>query len=715
VPNRRWLWILLALAPLLAVPPAGSQTEMPPPSDATPAPEDASPPPPEGSAPAPPEGTAETAPGAERTPPRLSFVDGEVSFWRQGATAWAPARVNTPLAPGDQLYAGPNANLELQVGPRAFVRAGAETQLGLESLEPDYDQYRVASGHLSLDLRSLPAAHTIEVDTPNAAFTIEHTGYYRVEVGNDATTFISRRGGRATVTTASGQSDTVAPSEEVVVSGSDTPQVATYAAPDLDTWDNWNYQRTDQQIDAASSRYVPDDVYGADDLDHHGSWRVVPTYGAVWVPSGVPAGWAPYSLGRWIWDPFYGWTWVDDQPWGWAPFHYGRWVFAGGYWGWAPGPIVARPLYAPALVAFFSSGGVRVGVTFAGPSSLGWVALGWGEPCVPWWGRHGFAGHPHWLGWGGPRVSNTTFVNVTNINVYRNVRYPHSVIAVGRDAFGHGPVEHARIRDVRLDHYRSVGGPLPIKADPERLVGGPARARVHPPAHVVDRRVVAVRTPEAQHAASGRGPLGVLRAPRPAVDIPAPHVVSGPKPGRAETLARPPFGRQFGGERAVPPPPPRYRDLQHSERAPAANPPAVRGPAAPTRNAMPEHRGGVPETRGSTPPSRGRAPEVRGQATPTRERQVPSGPRVVAPPARPAGLRAGPLALPGEPANRVYGGRAWQGQQPSREPGSSHVAPGRGAVQQAPPARNDRGHGQVQPGSNHGGHGKGQKQPQGPN
>ena len=36
--------------------------------------------------------------GFERTPPRLAFIDGEVSFFRPGAQDWAPASVNTPLA-----------------------------------------------------------------------------------------------------------------------------------------------------------------------------------------------------------------------------------------------------------------------------------------------------------------------------------------------------------------------------------------------------------------------------------------------------------------------------------------------------------------------------------------------------------------------------------------------------------------------------------------
>ena len=66
----------------------------------------------------------------EETPPRLAYVDGEVSFSRAGADDWAPARPNLALARGDRLYAGDDANLELQIGPRAFLRAGEGAELG---------------------------------------------------------------------------------------------------------------------------------------------------------------------------------------------------------------------------------------------------------------------------------------------------------------------------------------------------------------------------------------------------------------------------------------------------------------------------------------------------------------------------------------------------------------------------------------------------------
>src|SRR6202795_4110744 len=67
----------------------------------------------------------------DQTPPRLSYADGKVSFWRPGADDWSTAQVNTPLSPGDEVYSASPANLEIQIGSRAFVRTWANTQLAL--------------------------------------------------------------------------------------------------------------------------------------------------------------------------------------------------------------------------------------------------------------------------------------------------------------------------------------------------------------------------------------------------------------------------------------------------------------------------------------------------------------------------------------------------------------------------------------------------------
>ncbi|MDH3520042.1 MAG: hypothetical protein OEM49_06240 [Myxococcales bacterium] len=631
--------------------------------------------------------------GFELTPPRLSFTDGEISFWRPGAEEWTSAQINVALAAGDELYTGEAANLEIQIGARAFMRAGEATQLGLTSLEPDYLQMRVTAGHVSLDLRSRSSGQTFEIDTPNAAFSIEHTGYYRVEVDGETTTFISRRGGRAVVTPAAGASGAIAASEQVVVSGLEAPQVETYAAPELDAWDRWNYERTDRQIDAVSARYVTPSVYGLSELDAYGDWRLIPTYGAVWVPRGVAVDWAPYSTGRWMYDPYYGWTWVDAAPWGWAPFHYGRWVHVSSFWAWCPGPVVVRPYYAPALVAFYGGGGFSIGISIGGPTTLGWVALSWGEPLIPWWGPVGVRGVPRWAGWGGPRIVNNvvierkTVIHAREINVYGNARVRDAVVAVHRDQFGRRSVGEARLARRKTEKLEPVRGDLEVKPARESLSAA-SRPGKKPPRELLERSVVATREPRVKSVAGLEPRRAAPQAKRDGVRedaaraAPPTRVVQPPREGRRISVSqRPPFGTQSESERRAPPPAPRYRDVQQEE----------------ARRTAREEK----ETGGATPP----APEAR-RSQATGERERPSPPQASRPapsaeprrgeasqppsadtrPERPSATRkverrpdAAPRPsrdLPGEPANRVYRQRPGPKPQADRQRPSGGSQPG---------------------------------------
>src|SRR3989454_32254 len=374
------------------------------------------------------------------TPPRLSFTDGEVSFWRPGAEDWAPAKVNTPPGDGDQ------------------------------------------------------APPTV---TP-------------------------RRGGEATLVPANGEATDVGPDKQVVLEGSDTPQLATNAAPDPDEWDHWNLDRSGHEGEPSpSTRYVSPEVTGAEDLDRNGEWRETPRYGHVWVPHEVPPDWAPYSTGRWIWDPYYGWTWVDDAPWGWAPYHYGRWVYADSFWGWAPGPVVVAPVYAPALVAFFGAPGVGVSVSVGFPF-VSWVALGFGEPVIPWWGPIGFVGTCWWGGWGGPRIVNNvviqhnTYVNVRNVTVFQNTRVNHAVLAVHRDHFGQGHVEHVRLTAADAQRLRPIHGQLGVKPTPASLVAKEGHAlrprseehtsELQSPCNLVCRLLLEKKKKKAQNEMSQKTP-----------------------------------------------------------------------------------------------------------------------------------------------------------------------------------------------------------------
>jgi hypothetical protein len=167
-----------------------------------------------------------------------------------------------------------------------------------------------------------------------------------------------------------------------------------------DEFDNWVDSRNQQYASMPADPNVSPDIVGAQDLNQYGNWQSDPDYGQVWYPASVGADWSPYSDGHWSYVGPWGWTWVDAAPWGFAPYHYGRWAHVHNRWGWVPGPVGVRPVYAPALVAFVG-GGVSIGV--GGP--VGWFPLGPGEVYNPWY-----------------RASRGyyTNVNVTNIYVRNN-------------------------------------------------------------------------------------------------------------------------------------------------------------------------------------------------------------------------------------------------------------------------------------------------------
>ena len=233
------------------------------------------------------------------------------------------------------------------------------------------------------------------------------SGDYRFDVDpNSDVTFVSVWKGEG-VATGQGPSVEVHRGDQARFSDGDSLNHEIAGVPDFDGFDDWCRVRNQREDHYQSARYVSPDVIGAEDLDDYGTWRVLPTYGAVWVPR-VDAGWAPYRYGHWVWVEPWGWTWVDDAPWGFAPCHYGRWIFYRGYWGWVPGPARVRPVYAPALVAWVGGSHLSVSVSFGGGSGIAWFPLGYGEPYIPPYGASRNYFH-------NVNVSNTRITNITNI------------------------------------------------------------------------------------------------------------------------------------------------------------------------------------------------------------------------------------------------------------------------------------------------------------
>ncbi len=647
------------------------------------------------------------------TPARLSLVHDAVSFWRPGADQWAPAALNTPLAPGDELYTGPAGNVEIQVGPQTFIRGAQETQLGIDNQDVDFVQVHVTLGHVAVDAAQLPQGSAIEVDTPNGAFTIAQRGYYRIDVTGEWTALAVHRGGHATVTTAAGADTPISAGQQVVVSGTDAPRIYLRTAQAFDAWDQWNHARAAELQQGESARYVAGSVYGTDALDRYGTWQVDAAYGRVWLPAAVPAGWVPYSTGRWIWDVRFGWTWLDDAPWGWAPYHYGRWVFVRGRWAWAPGPIVVRSIYAPALVVFL---GAR---TVGRP--LCWAPLGWGEPVIPWWGRPGFVGVVTWAGWGGPRVVNNvvvshTTVNVTNITVYRHVQVTQAVVGVPADRFGRGNDRPARIAAVEVRRLHPVHGAPRVQPVAASVVPRHERG-IAPPEASHRREVVGTRRPyevgpESRPARHSAVPV---EGPRRVRVVEPPVRREGPqRPGTPAIRERERDERRGGGDRE---PRGRQADInrQRPQRPPDvgreppgrqgdANRPAAPGPLRPGASGerpgrRPDMGPGQPQGHpGARPEPQPRQPGVvtGGQAPARQPQGVPEHP-----PGRrsdPGGARsATPPPLPGrgqqlDPRGPTQGGRTPQlgpGSPPpqggrAQQPGGSPQEPSHGRAQQPP-------------------------------
>jgi hypothetical protein len=507
---------------------------------------------------------------------RLNYMTGQVSFQPAGVTDWVDATINRPLTTGDHLWVSDNARAELHIGSTA-LRLNSNTAFQFLNLNDQTVQISLTEGTLTVRLRYLGENQVFEVDTPNMAFSLLRPGEYRIDASPDnQTTQVTVRQGQGEVTTTS-QALNVPPFQQAIVVGDQQVSANLQPAPQPDGWDQWCRNRDRREDQAMSRRYVSPEVTGYEDLDAYGRWTVMPPYGPVWIPAGVPVGWAPYHFGHWVWVAPWGWTWVDDAPWGFAPFHYGRWAFVGGVWGWCPGPIAVQPMYAPALVAWV--GGPRFGaaLSFGVGGGVGWFALGFGEPFIP-----AYAVSPAYFN--RVNVSNTVInrnINITNVynNVYvnrgsiTNIRYANqnvegAVAAMPRTAFANGaPVRQAGMV-VPAAQARGLSAMAAPSVAPQRtaLLGpraGSAAFAPRPPASVLNRPVVARTPPPPAPVPFERQQVALRQSPgrpvppsmlRNMQDPVAPHsLVRMAAPARQAPGQAPASGwRTFSGERTQP-------------------------------------------------------------------------------------------------------------------------------------------------------------------
>ena len=283
---------------------------------------------------------AAAVPDAEAPPGRigrLSLVAGSVGVRYSGE--WDDGLLSLPLAAGTAVRAGAQSHAGIEIGADT-IELAPDSEIEIAKLDQRTTGVAVVRGHIDFAVHRLSGGESVEVDVPGQGPQILQPGRYAIDAGTG----------------------------QIAVS----PEAAP---PDYD------------ETRLVAPYYLSPDMTGFAELDGAGSWESTAEYGAVWVPSGLPADWAPFRDGQWRWIKPWGWTWIDDQPWGFATSHYGRWAFIGGRWAWAPGSYVAYPEYMPAVVAFLGTAGLGLSVAGITGPGIGWFPLAPGEAYWPSYSR----------------------------------------------------------------------------------------------------------------------------------------------------------------------------------------------------------------------------------------------------------------------------------------------------------------------------------------
>jgi len=612
---------------------------------------------------------------------RMNYTQGSVSFQPGGEGDWVDAVPNRPMTTGDNLWVDRDSRAELHLGSTA-IHLSSETSLTFLTLDDRTTQLRLAQGSILLHVRHVDDEDYMEIDAPNLAFQIQRNGDYRIDVREDGrTTVIDVFRGRGEVT-GGGDTYSVVANQEAIFRGGDQrgDEQLNYdieTLPQEDQFDSWAFDRDRREDRSESSNYVSREMTGYEDLDDNGRWSYDAQYGHVWIPTRVAEGWAPYRDGHWAWVAPWGWTWVDDEPWGFAPFHYGRWCRVREGWGWIPGPVVVRPVYAPALVAFVGGGGFHLSVGFGGGGGVAWFPLGPGEVYVP--AYHVSRNYVNQVNVTNTNVNvtkitniyNTTVINnnttVINNNVtkivYVNQNAPNAVTAVSRDTFVNArPVARNTVqvsqKEIQQAPVTHMTGVEPVRTS---VMGSGRPTQVAPPAAVANRQVVAQRAPTPPPVPFGqrRDPL-VAQPARPAQPVAPVNVHQmPPQPVRS-------------GPNDVPRPNqpiPNQPIIDHSRPAPRATQeqPQVQPQVQPPHPAVPRPQQDVPRP-GAPQPQAGRPEPIRPEPVrePVRDNEARPQPEFSHPLVRPAAPPRPPSPERGQANEQKF--RDWQEKQRTAPP-----------------------------------------------
>jgi len=364
---------------------------------------------------------------------RITFIDGQLLRYVYDEQDWVATVKDAPFGLEDAVYSSDTGKAEFKLPNVVWVRTGSDTQIQLIVLRDDLTEIDVASGTTRFYNKSQKAV--IKATTPFGYVFARPGTAFDLYVGDDSAEVISLNGSVDLVLGEGGSRYAVKAGGASIISDG---KAAVEGDGQVDAaWDEWNLKREELwtqrvQVKGESIDNLPaelrDDAY---DLDQNGRWEKVyyeGRYQKLWRPTGVAAGWQPFTAGRWtVW--YRDNVWIPEESFGYVTHHYGNWVFVNSGWYWAP-PVKVRAgnigryvCWYPGRVSWIHSDG-----------DFGWVPLAPTEKYYShrYWGPGSFivrtrgGGIGTGIGIGGLAYAGHAVVvprgSLYNVNSYSGVR-----------------------------------------------------------------------------------------------------------------------------------------------------------------------------------------------------------------------------------------------------------------------------------------------------
>lgn len=387
---------------------------------------------------------------------RISYVKGRVLRYVPEEEGWVAIVKDTPFGLSDSLRSEKDARAEIIMPNNTWARIDGGTEIRLIALREDITEIQVDSGLARFYNKGFDAV--IEARTPFGDVRAPGETTFDLCIDDESVEVVALKETVYFVHKASGTRIEVTAGSSSVIA--DSRQVTAGEVQTDPHWNAWNSERDAlwaerMGVKGESAEYLPpglrNDAYI---LDECGRWEGVYYNGGhyyFWRPLSVSAGWAPFTVGRWIvwWGDH---TWIPCEPFGYLTHHYGGWVFVRGFWYWAPPVSYVRVRIGPPLPPLFPF------PFFWCPGRVAWIhrrgRVGW-VPLAP---DEIYYCHRRW----GPRAVVVRNMNITNVNVNIN-RYKyrrHAVMIDKRNLYKVDNYTKIRIRRVShtstLNNYRAV-------------------------------------------------------------------------------------------------------------------------------------------------------------------------------------------------------------------------------------------------------------------